>query len=98
MKYKLHPEAETDLSRAMDHYEEIRPGLEQEFRTEVEVVIHDLLHVTCAGPAIIADCRFRLPKRFPYIVLYRVRADTIQIIGVVHDKRDLSFIEKRLAD
>jgi len=76
----IRPEAEADLAEAFDWYEERRPGLGHEF---LEGITENPLH----HRLIYREVRRALPRRFPYKVLYFVRAEEVQVIGVIHAKR-----------
>lgn len=91
MSYRLdiHPDALADIETAGVWYEERQTGLGTGFSREVRRAINTL-------PANPLKYRLRdrrrgvrwfLPLRFPYRILYRVQADLITVVAVIHAAR-----------
>jgi toxin ParE2 len=84
MRVVSHPEADEELEAAAVWYEERQPGLGDDFLDEFE---RTLLRIV-AEPG-----RWRIVRggnrklnfdRFPYAIVYDLRADTIYITAVMH--------------
>jgi plasmid stabilization system protein ParE len=83
----FHPDFETDLIAAARFYETQRPHLGAEFLAEAESAIETVMFAPLSWPARIGSVRrFRLP-RFPYVLRYRVTADTVQFLSILHGAR-----------
>jgi len=83
------PDAEAELQSAAIWYEEKRSGLGVEFVAVVEKALQSVLENPEACPVWRPDrpYRKRSLKRFPYVVLFRVDASTVEIVAVAHAKR-----------
>jgi plasmid stabilization system protein ParE len=84
----LRPEAESELIEALDWYEARGPGLGAEFFRCVESTFSRIGRNPESYPVIHRDTRMALVRRFPYLVLYRVRNEEIVVVAVFHAKRD----------
>lgn len=91
----LRPEAEQDLISARDWYDQQRAGLGDEFVAEVSVVFDRLAATPKLFAAIWQDVRACRVRRFPYVVYYRVLADCVEILAVLHGSRDPSAWQSR---
>jgi plasmid stabilization system protein ParE len=85
----IRPEAEADLAEAAAWYERRATGLGGELITEIGSAIRR------AGERPLAHRRLRnhpevrrvLAHRFPYRILYVVRADALVVFGIIHTAR-----------
>ena len=96
MSYALHPEAENDISNALDFYaKEAGAAVAERFLSEFERVAHLLVQYPGFGTPT-ASGRRAFPMRvFPYLVVYRDTSDGIQILVVRHQHRKPGFGNKR---
>lgn len=83
----FHPEFETDLIAAARFYETQRPHLGAEFLNEAESAIEVVLSTPLRWPARIGGVRRFMLPRFPYLIRYRVTADTVQFLSILHGAR-----------
>lgn len=76
-------------------YESQRQGLGDEFSTEA----HAALRRVGAMPEAFAinwrDVRAHLLRRFPYVVYYRVLPDRVEVLAILHGRRDPSTWRSR---
>jgi toxin ParE1/3/4 len=84
----VNPEAEADLVDAKSWYDDVRPGLGDEFLLEVEDVLGGIRRMPELYGKVFQDLRLVLLRRFPYIVVYRVDEDQITVVAVYHTSRD----------
>jgi plasmid stabilization system protein ParE len=84
----LRPEAQADLLAARDWYEQQRPGLGDEFADFVEQTFDRIAAMPKLYALTIEDARRAKLRRFPDVVFYRILADRIEVIGVLHGSRD----------
>jgi toxin ParE1/3/4 len=93
MSYRLSPRAEADLASISDHIAADNPGAAVRFLEAVEQACARLGETTLTGrarPEIAPDARSWVVGR--YLLLYRVGADGIVLVRVVHGARDLGRV------
>jgi plasmid stabilization system protein ParE len=91
----IRPDAEADLSVARDWYNTQQDGLGLEFLDAIDAVFTRIQ----ATPELYAPeykgfRRAGLP-RFPYVVYYRLREDTVEVIAVLHGSRGADLWRSR---
>ena len=79
-----HPEADEELEAAALWYEERQPGLGGDFLDEFERTLRRILVETERWHKIQGDNRKLNFNRFPYAIVYSVRADVLFIKAVMH--------------
>ncbi len=84
----LRPEAQTDLLEARDWYEQQRPGLGEAFLERVDQMFSRIRDMPELYAGVLRDVRRGKLRKFPYVVYYRVLADRIEVIGLLHGSRD----------
>lgn len=77
MTYIFHEEAEEELNRQIDYYEEIQPGLGEDFYEEVLVTLSRIMQNPIAWQKIKSGHRRCLTNRFPYSIVYSYEKITI---------------------
>jgi plasmid stabilization system protein ParE len=75
--------AEAELDAALGHYESESPGLGAEFLVEVISVVNRIAEFPRMSGAGEWVRRCRL-NRFPYGIVYSLKADDIIVLGVAH--------------
>jgi plasmid stabilization system protein ParE len=83
------PEVEEELRDTMRWYEGRRSGLGLEFLGSVERAFTQIMDSPSRYPCWTDDDRYRrvvLP-RFPFVVFYELRMDSIEIVAVAHTSR-----------
>ncbi len=91
-------EAEGDLDDAFIWYELHKPGLGVSFILEVEKsFVHILRYPSASAKQFRNTFRFVM-KRFPYSIYYKVvrKSSEIQVIGILHHKRNTKTLKSRL--
>lgn len=94
--YQFHPEALEEADNATLFYKKQQPGLEKRFFEALEDAIarirrNPLLYRIVGGE--IRKCRL---LRFPYAVIFRINNDFIEIIAVMHLKRQPDYWKSRI--
>ena len=87
MFVSFHSLAKLELKEAAQYYERESPGLGEAFVTEVERSTDEIVRNPEAGLVVAGAVRRRLIRRFPYALLYRVKAPQIRILAVMNLKR-----------
>ena len=87
--------ARRELVEAAGWYELQRAGLGSAFLGEIDrclasVAEHPSLYATVRG-----DVRRVVTRRFPYGLYYRIRADRIVVVAVLHGSRDPRVWQRR---
>lgn len=85
-RLRYHPLVADDISAAIDWYEGRSIGLGERFRCAVDVRFDDIVAAPEIFPSAFDDLDFRFAKvpKFPYLVLFRVRAESVDVLGVLH--------------
>jgi plasmid stabilization system protein ParE len=88
MSYFFHPAAEAEYLEAIAYYESKRPGLGATYLTEFEGVIETICEAPHRNPVEKhPDVRRMRMKRFPFAILYRENAGSVQVLAVAHHRR-----------
>jgi len=97
---RFHPSVVSDLSEAIAWYDERSEGLGDRFRAAVDARFDDILEGPERFPRAFDDLDFRFVRvrRFPYLVLYRIRKDAVIVLGVFHSASDPAKWRRRAAD
>lgn len=83
----FHPEFQTDLISAARHYERQRPGLGGEFIDAAEAAVESIMVAPLRWPERNGGVRRLQLDRFPHLLRYRVTADTVQFLSILHGAR-----------
>jgi len=82
-----HPEFETDLISAALYYEKQCRGLGGEFIDAAEAAVEVIMAAPTRWPERSGGIRRLQLERFPYLIRYRVVADTVQFLSILHGAR-----------
>jgi plasmid stabilization system protein ParE len=80
--------AREDLAEAHEWYEGKKKGLGERFLNEVEITFRGIQAFPESRAAEYRGVHRALVKRFPYVVYYRIGAESIEVLAVQHGKRD----------
>lgn len=92
----LHPQAIIEAREAREWYEQRSLSASQAFMDELDVAIERIRQTPERWASYLHGTRRYLMKRFPYIVVYRVTEDVVQIIAIAHGKRKPGYWRYRL--
>jgi plasmid stabilization system protein ParE len=89
MRLRVLPEAEEELAQAARWYEERRPGLGIELVVTVDLALQQIREAPDAYPLWQADRPYRklVMRRFPYVVMFTVHDDVVEVLAIAHAKR-----------
>ena len=96
MKFYFHPDADAEFDKAVEYYEECRPGLGLAFAEEVYATISRITKYPHAWSQMSKNTRRCLTDRFPYGIIYQVKADLLRIIAVANLNRRPGYWKERL--
>ena len=92
MRVEYHPEAATDLNRAVADYNAIQGGLGDSLRAEVYEAIERIRGRPQQHPIVEKEIRRCFVHRFPYSVLFRlVASDLVRIQVIRHHRQHQEF-------
>jgi len=83
----FHPEFETDLISAARYLNDQRPNLGVEFLDVAERSIETIMTAPSRWPERQGGIRRFQVDRFPYLIRYRIAADTVQFLSILHAAR-----------
>ena len=86
-RVEFHPEAQAEVRSARDWYLVRSPAACEAFVAELEFAVDPITLAPYRWPEYMEGTRRCLLRRFPYLLVYRVRPGTIQILAVAHASR-----------
>ena len=97
MKLRLHYGAntESDIIDAAAWYENERAGLGEQFVLALDALIERIRTVPQQFPRVRRDVRKARLFRFPFAVYFRVIAEEVEVIAVIHQHRDPRTWQRR---
>ena len=95
MTIRLHPFAEEDLGKALNHYFEIDEALELKFLKHLELTFDKILQSPQMYPFENNFVQKVVVEKFPYIVLYETYENIIMILAIFHTKRNPKVLSDR---
>jgi hypothetical protein len=98
MTYRLLSVARAELAEAAKYYEAQSRGLGFEFMDEFDTVVERIQKLPEGWKRVGTRHRRCLFRRFPYAVLYAVRASEIIVSGVISLRRDPDRLKRRIRD
>lgn len=96
MKFYFHPKAEQEFNNSVDYYENRQAGLGIEFAEEVCASIDRIAQYPEAWSEMSANTRRCLVNRFPYGVIFQIKAGILRIIAVSNLQRKPNHWRDRL--
>ena len=91
----LRRKARAELDETIDWYERQQTGLGVEFTDRVQAVFDRLSATPELHAVVYRDVRKSLVRQFPYSVCYRIRADQVVVLAVLHNKRNPDMWKSR---
>ena len=83
----FHPDAEAELTQAVDFYAQQGPGLDARFIAELEYALAQIVRFPEAAGPIHGDLRRKLLSSYPFSLIYRLTDTQIRVLAVAHQKR-----------
>lgn len=95
--YNLSQEAEDDILEAYLWYEEQRPGLGEEFLESLDKAHQSIMqNPSTYRTRYKKKARAFLVDRFPYVILYVLEKQEVNVISVFNTSRDPQIWKKRI--
>lgn len=92
----IDPLAEADLALARAEYDAIDPDLGSRFARAVDDAFAKIRSTPYLFSLVTDDVRFYMPRRFPYVIYYRVESDRVAVVAVVHKRQDQAKWKRRI--
>ena len=89
---------EDDIAAIYDYYEPFDPALPSRFDVRLEEQVERVKMFPESGAFLFESYRRVLLKRFPYMAVYVVSDDRIDVLAVIGVQRDPAWIEATLAE
>lgn len=96
MKSRFVKPAEDELAEAVDHYDEITPGLGDRFLAEVRSSVRLIETFPKNSPAVVREVRKKVLLEFPYSVFHAVAEEEVVILAIAHQKRRPLYWKRRI--
>lgn len=93
---QFHPEARAEAIEAIDRYRERSPAAAAAFLDEIEIAREAIQDFPETWSKYIHGTRRYLLRRFPFVIVYRVTEERIEIIAVAHGHRKPGYWAERL--
>lgn len=87
--------AAAEYRDAVDYYDAEVEGLGDEFREAVIEALHRIADYPHAWQKLSSRTRRCRTNRFPYGIVYQIRAEVILVVAVMHLKREPRYWSKR---
>jgi plasmid stabilization system protein ParE len=91
----LRPEASQDAEEARDYFESRRAGLGQDFLDRLAEVVARVGAMPELYAVVWQNVRAARLRKFSHVVYYRVHADRVEVLAVMHGSRDASAWQGR---
>jgi plasmid stabilization system protein ParE len=91
----FHPEAWQEAHDAREYYEDIRPGLGDEFRLELRLTLERIRENPELYGRSTPSVRVAPVHHFPYSLYYEILEDRIWIAAVGHNSRRPGYWKRR---
>ncbi len=99
MRVVSHPEAGAELEAAAVWYDECQPGLGDDFLNEFERTLRRIVGEPTRWRAVRGDNRKLNFGRFPYAIIYSVKAEVIFLKAVMHrHRRPFYWVQRQTSD
>ena len=93
---RFHPQAQIEMVASAKYYEAEQEGLGKRFLEAVNAATRRACLFPSSFQCLEGDLRRCCVDRFPFGVVFRDEADEIQVIAVIHFKRDPDYWKTRI--
>jgi toxin ParE1/3/4 len=92
---RFHPEAEAEMIDAAAYYQARRPGLGRRLLASVQDAVVRIAIAPERFPVVDGDVRRCLTRTFPFGVLFREGPEMIEVLAVMHLRREPGYWAQR---
>lgn len=94
----FHPRVEEDLDAIVTHYASLDPALPGRFRVRLMEQVERIELFPKSGAILFESYRRAPLKRFPYMAVYLVGDERLELLAVLDVRRDPAWIEATIAE
>lgn len=94
----FHPAVEDDLAAIYGYYEQFDPVLPNRFGARLDEQVERLAMFPESGLVLFESYRRVLIKRFPYMAIYRVGEERVDVLAVIGVQRAPETIEATVSE
>lgn len=91
----VHPEAQSEITGALQHYEENDPAVAEDFDERIDAAVQLVVVKPKTWPIHLHGTRRYILRRFPFSLVYREHGGAIQVIALAHHRRKPGYWKKR---
>jgi plasmid stabilization system protein ParE len=95
MKFTVSPEADRELTEAIEFYGQRSKLASSDFAAEVKKVFVRLKKFPKSGNELLPGYRRSLVHSFPYSVIYRIDNEELMVTAIAHQSRRPNYWENR---
>lgn len=88
MRVRFTPAARNEYIEALEWYAQRAPGLDDRLRSEFRRLRENMIANPRAFPQVRPDVHKAKLRHFPYVVIYRIAGDVLQVAAFFHTSRD----------
>ncbi len=92
-----HPGAAADLEAIIEYFGGLDASLPARFRARFREQVDRLSEFPDFGALLFDEFRRVVIKRFPYMLVYRVRDAEVQVLAIVSFRRDPSWVRQAVS-
>ena len=96
--FRIYPEALGEIDSAAAYYKEKAEGLEQKILDEFEDALTQIRRRPLMYRIVMNGVRKVRLRHFPYGVVYRLRDDIVEVIALVHVRKEPGYWKQRAAE
>ncbi|MBI5916624.1 MAG: type II toxin-antitoxin system RelE/ParE family toxin [Bacteroidetes bacterium] len=93
---ELHEIAEEELWEAVDWYDAQKEKLGREFAKELQEVVRLLKDNPQQFPKAFKDKRKAVLRRFPYVIIFEIHGNTVNVLTIFHTSRNPKIWRERV--
>ncbi|SRR5216684_1341896 len=91
----FHPAAIREAHKAYRWYHRRSAGAASRFQSALQAALEQISQSPDRWPAYLHGTRYRVLRRFPFIVVYRQLVDGLQVVAVAHGRRKPGYWKRR---
>jgi plasmid stabilization system protein ParE len=91
----FHPAAVREARNAFRWYHRRSAHAASRFQTALETAVDQILQSPDRWPAYLYGTRYRVLRRFPFILVYRQLVDRLEVVAVAHASRRPGYWKRR---
>lgn len=92
----VHPAAACEIADAVRAYDASRPGLGSVFLRQIDACLRNVREFPELAASVLPGYRRSVVQRFPFIVVYRIVEDEVQVLALFPSQADPARLFSRL--